>query len=215
MERANLESVSYKRARLIDMGRLNVVSAFLQDKPGLNLGSGVVRFPNKINVDNGSHTADIDVSWNLARIPFPFESDSQEEIVFTEVMEHLPAGSERSVIQEISRILAPGGLLVLSVPNNNIVSKLLDPIYWMGQHRHYTGAQLLSYLVGTDLEAQAVFSSGSIPWGVVTLSYAVNWLFRRKQADLFRKLVSNSFNKAMASQAGGTLFLVAKKRMRA
>jgi SAM-dependent methyltransferase len=46
----------------------------------------------------------------------PFEDDFFDAIVFTEVLEHVFA-PHSEVLAEIHRVLAPGGLLILSVPN--------------------------------------------------------------------------------------------------
>ena len=200
-----------QRAHLIDIGRLNVVRAFLKGKYGVNLGSGLIRFENKINVDFTKEKADPDILWDLNVFPYPFKDCVFEEVVFTEVMEHLNAGTEVRALREIERMLKPGGLLVMSVPNDNFVSKLLDPVYWSKGHRHYSEKQMRELFKQTNLKIKHVFSSGTIPFGVVTFSYAVNWLLRRKKADLFKDIVTNSFNNALASKAGGTLFVIAEK----
>lgn len=53
---------------------------------------------------------------NLEFDPLPYASDTFDAAVFSEVMEHLP-GSPLPALQEIQRVLVPGGLLVLSTPN--------------------------------------------------------------------------------------------------
>lgn len=53
---------------------------------------------------------------NLECGPLPFAEASFEGVIFSEVMEHL-AGSPLPVLEEIRRVLLPGGLLVLSTPN--------------------------------------------------------------------------------------------------
>jgi SAM-dependent methyltransferase len=53
---------------------------------------------------------------NLEEEPLPYADGSFEAAVFSEVLEHL-AGSPLPALQETHRVLAPGGLLVLSTPN--------------------------------------------------------------------------------------------------
>ena len=53
---------------------------------------------------------------NLESDDLPYPADSFEAAVFSEVMEHLP-GSPLPALEEIHRVLRPGGVLVLSTPN--------------------------------------------------------------------------------------------------
>lgn len=53
---------------------------------------------------------------NLEREPLPYDDGAFDAVVFSEVMEHM-AWSPLPVLIEIRRVLAPGGQLVLSIPN--------------------------------------------------------------------------------------------------
>ncbi|MGC8873967.1 MAG: class I SAM-dependent methyltransferase [Chloroflexia bacterium] len=53
---------------------------------------------------------------NLEFDPLPYGDGLFDAVVFAEVMEHLP-GSPLPALEEIRRVLVPGGLLVLSTPN--------------------------------------------------------------------------------------------------
>jgi 2-polyprenyl-3-methyl-5-hydroxy-6-metoxy-1,4-benzoquinol methylase len=68
----------------------------------------------------------------------PFKSNSFDAIALFDVLEHLPVGSEFSFFSKTSRLLETNGLLIVSVPNDRSVSKLLDPAYFLIGHRHYT-----------------------------------------------------------------------------
>ena len=57
-----------------------------------------------------------DVTWNLEEIPYPLEDSSFDAVIMTEVFEHLRDYPVRS-LQEVHRILRPGGRLYFTTPN--------------------------------------------------------------------------------------------------
>jgi SAM-dependent methyltransferase len=57
------------------------------------------------------------VLWDLERHPYPLEDASFDAVVLTEVLEHLRDYPLR-LLEEVHRILRPGGLLVLTTPNS-------------------------------------------------------------------------------------------------
>jgi len=54
----------------------------------------------------------------------PFEKNSFKQVYFCDVIEHLPPAHISFVLQEIYRVLMPGGTLILSTPNLNRLSGL-------------------------------------------------------------------------------------------
>lgn len=57
-----------------------------------------------------------DVTWDLEQLPYPLPDSSFDAVVMTEVFEHLRDYPVRS-LQEVSRILRPGGRLYFTTPN--------------------------------------------------------------------------------------------------
>ncbi len=53
---------------------------------------------------------------NVEEEPIPYEEDTFDAVLFSEVIEHLPA-SPLPALEEIHRVLRPGGMLLLSSPN--------------------------------------------------------------------------------------------------
>ncbi len=86
----------------------------------LNLGSGTHNVPGWVNVDLwGWHAAwgvHPDVVWDLRR-PLPLPDGSVEGISMEHVLEHLPADVGLSAVEQCHRLLRPGGVLRLSVPD--------------------------------------------------------------------------------------------------
>lgn len=61
---------------------------------------------------------------NLEEEALPFAESAFDAVVFSEVLEHLPH-SPLPALEEIRRVLAPGGMLVLSTPNARSIRERL------------------------------------------------------------------------------------------
>ncbi len=79
----------------------------------LHLGSGPNRLPGWVNIDAYPAELSLDLRWGL-----PFKSGSADYVFMSHVFEHLYYPEESSsVLQEIHRVLAPGGRVRLIVPD--------------------------------------------------------------------------------------------------
>lgn len=124
------------------MGKVNfllekVVSIIAKQERGkvLDLGCGDGKTGKKL-LDAGFdvHACDMDIQrfafpesirFKAANLndPLPYENDSFDYVIFMEVIEHIY--NPNFVLSEISRIIKPGGQLILSTPNIlNIGSRL-------------------------------------------------------------------------------------------
>jgi hypothetical protein len=84
----------------------------------LNLGCGQNKQPGYINVDKYDAFAP-DVVWDLERCPWPFDSDSVEEVVMHHSLEHMGASTDGflAIMKELYRICAPGAVIAIDVPH--------------------------------------------------------------------------------------------------
>jgi SAM-dependent methyltransferase len=83
-------------------------------------GSGEIGRMQRLFADSGVSY----VAWNLESIPYPLADASADAVVMTEVFEHLRDYPIRSLI-EVRRILAPGGRLYFTTPNQTyLVNRL-------------------------------------------------------------------------------------------
>lgn len=80
----------------------------------LNLGCGLSRKLGWVNVD--AHGTP-DVLWDLNTTPYPWRSNTVDEIELKHVLEHLE--DYWSCVEECARILKPGGWLRIHVPHDS------------------------------------------------------------------------------------------------
>lgn len=140
---------------------------------------------------------------NLEFDPLPYADDSFDAVVFSEVMEHLP-GSPLPALQEMWRVLVPGGLLVLSTPNaRSLRTRLILAarlLAWMslegkGEFQH----RML--LRGEDRYTvhHRLYTAEEVRWLLETAGFvepAVGYVAAREGAGLERIRVPQSLLKA-------------------
>ena len=86
-----------------------------EDKKIINLGCANTRLPNSIGVDVRPREGFVDVVCDLNKVPYPFSDNFADEIHMYHVLEHLDNPLEK--INEVFRILKPGGIFYLRVPH--------------------------------------------------------------------------------------------------
>lgn len=84
-------------------------------KPRVNLGCGRRRHPEWTNCDLVPDGPDV-IRCDLRR-PLPFPAASCEAVYAAHVLEHLAVGEARRLVAEIHRVLLPGGVVRLVVPD--------------------------------------------------------------------------------------------------
>ena len=91
-------------------------AAAIARQPGirLHLGSGGERKAGWVNVDLLGDP--VDVAWNLAS-PLPFEPMSVDAVFHEHLLEHMPLQAGAALMQECYRVLKPGGILRIGVPD--------------------------------------------------------------------------------------------------
>lgn len=80
----------------------------------LNLASGDDWRDGYVNIDFREDVADVVA--DVADLK-GFEDESVEEILALDALEHFPASRTQEILAEWRRVLCPGGLLTLRVPN--------------------------------------------------------------------------------------------------
>lgn len=92
----------------------------------LNLGSGKTSYPGFTNVDIVK-LANVDVVWDLEKIPLPFENNSVSEIITEHTLEHIR--NFLPLIEDIYRICKAGALVKIAVPYFKYEGAFRDPTH--------------------------------------------------------------------------------------
>jgi SAM-dependent methyltransferase len=105
------------------------------------------------------------------RQTLPFEKESFDTVCSLETIEHLSEEEQPGFLRELLRVLRPGGLLILSTPNRNSLSKrAMQKRGWSNPfHKHeFSTAELRRFLRevgGTGLHVRAWHYLG-LPYNV-------------------------------------------------
>jgi len=119
------------------------------------------------------------VETDIESTSIPFDDNSFDGALFTEVLEHVGITHPRNIIQEISRVLKPGGVVIFSTPNVCNISNLYallrgKNIFWAPEifygsldrhNREYTPNEVMQLMSDSGLNCVAT-------WGLNDYS---NW----------------------------------------
>jgi len=121
---------------------------------------------------------------------FRFEQDEFALVILSQVLEHVK--EPREMLKEICRILAPGGVLALAVPNfNSIFIKLMgvkdNSCLWVPEHLNYFTERALKFVIrGTNLKLEKCYPIARIP------HYAISNRLRLKYGSRARRFLNNA-----------------------
>lgn len=96
----------------------------------LNLGCGSHRLSGFVNVDKFA-AARPDQVVDLERLPWPFATDSADEVVLRHVLEHLGRDTDTflGILRELWRVCAPDAMVRITVPHPRHQDFLQDPTH--------------------------------------------------------------------------------------
>lgn len=191
-DRARLREMLANEADMSFKRRSEAVFEFLQIGPGhrvLDLGSGrgfYLSFMRELYPEADVVGLELDrplLQTARKRVPgvrvvnasayaLPFPDDAFDRIVFSEVIEHIP--DDARAMREITRVLAPGGILALTTPNADYplswdpVNKVLETVFgthiqqgplagiWANHVRLYSLEGAIRLVADYGLEVQEV-----------------------------------------------------------
>src|SRR3990167_6363738 len=83
---------------------------------GLNLGCGSDIRDGYINVDARTLPG-VNLVYDLMNLPWPFDDGSCDEVLMLDFFEHIPHAKNGAVLDEVWRVLRPGGTVTIQVPD--------------------------------------------------------------------------------------------------
>lgn len=147
----------------------------------LNLGCGFDKREGWLNVDN-FEACEPDRMLDIETTPWDLPTDGFEHVLMKHVLEHVGADfpTFRRVMQELYRILAPGGLLEIHVPHVRHDTFWSDPTHvraftpltftmmskrqnreWMERRANYT---MLAFALDVDFEVETIVQNYDHAW---------------------------------------------------
>jgi len=140
----------------------------------------------------------------------PFKPGSFDTVSMFDVLEHSPLRSEFGVLSEANKVLNTGGLLLVSVPNNHFIIKLLDPAYFLMGHRHYALEEISGLTKKTGFNVYEVKYGGGVAEALsMVLLYLFKHLFGMEVP--FKSFFEHQRNNEYQGEGFATLFIKADK----
>ena len=197
------------------LGRLRVIEQLARTSDGfsLSVGSKATRLAD-VNVDpnKGARPDIVATVFHL-----PFGPESFDTILFTDVLQYLPANTERLAFFELKRCLKRARLLGLSVPNAIGVFTLLDPDRWVLGNHPYTVEEISRIVVGNGWRIEDLTVSGGI-WEAIGLliyyfiEYPLSRILERQVPGPLKlgEMADKQYGKR--SKTGYTIFMVCSRK---
>lgn len=104
----------------------------------LHIGCGTNYFEDWTNIDNNSdnNIQRLDLNWDL-RNPLPYDDDSVDFIFNEHFLEHLSVQEGLIALMGFRRILKPGGVLRVAMPDLADVVKLYNNDNWKAENAEF------------------------------------------------------------------------------
>lgn len=125
----------------------------------LNLGCGN-KILDAINHDLYKHRPEVDVAWDLNALPWPWENSQFQCVWALSVLEHLDIDL-LTAMNEVWRIVTPGGLAVVKLPYWGVAISYADPT-----HRRVFDPQVFDTLDPSTERGQAYGFYTPFKWKV-------------------------------------------------
>lgn len=154
------EAVDYKNKKILNIGCNNGIFEFLIFKKAKEIVGVDIKDEDLAQAKKecaGIQNVNF-VKANIVEDNFPLSS--ADIVVFSDVIEHIPKGTELKVLKKIHNILKPNGQVIISTPLDN-KTKYLDLAWYLyPRHRHYTKEKMVELLVEAGFEIKDIYTRG-------------------------------------------------------
>jgi cyclopropane fatty-acyl-phospholipid synthase-like methyltransferase len=101
-----------------------------------------------------------------------------DTVIFLDVIEHIPVGTEVKILQFLRDMLKPGGVLILSTMLDHKYN-FIDPAWFFG-HRHYPAMVIRKQIKKSGLKPVEVLKLGNLYWDLdLLLLYIYKHIFQK------------------------------------
>lgn len=176
-----LENLNLKgKEKILDVGcgrgfYLKILSDFKLglDLYGVDLNSKYLQIAEKFIKDESVNLTKSDIC-NL-----PFKDDYFDRIIASEILEHIP--DDQRAISELLRVLRPGGIVLITVPNKNYPF-FWDPLNWtLERLLNWHIPSNIWWLAGLWADHERLYEKGNLENQLVEAGFKIekNWLTTR------------------------------------
>jgi SAM-dependent methyltransferase len=146
-------------------------------------------------------------------LDLPFRDETFDLVAMWEVIEHIPPGTERQAISEIRRVLTSCGAFLLSTPNRNFISNIMDPAFFLMGHRHYDVRGIVKLITDIGFSVKQCTIRGRWSTLIATnIFYFNKHVLRKKGGKLHKFFEGKSENEFNSKKTGvANIFIAAKK----
>jgi SAM-dependent methyltransferase len=199
-----------KRILDVGCGTGGFISAFDEHYHcfGLDLDPNAVKVAKKYCLNSDFVVASVS--------DLPFKDQAFDLTVSWGVMEELGNGTEMKLIDEIYRILRPGGLLLLSTASDHIIHKLMNPAFFVSRNRHYNAKRLMKSVQERKFAIEECSIRGRwFSLMAISIFYFYKHILHKPEGSLLR-YVYKKVEKEFESNKKGvySIFMAAKKTSR-
>ncbi len=161
-------------------------------KQKLNLGCGSDIRAGYVNVDI-VELPGVDVVHDLSVLPLPFADGSASEIICQDVLEHM---EYIPILEDLYRVLEPGGVLKIRVPHFTSRNNFVDPT-----HQKYFSVETFSFFTKeSEREYYFSFAFSRIRSCRITFEHWSRWLFWNRFVE---PIVNSSYERQRLYEATG------------
>jgi len=146
-------------------------------------------------------------------LDLPFRDNAFNVVTIFEVIEHLPAGTEKRAIAEIRRILNSFGIILLSTPNHHFLCNIMDPAFLLYGHRHYKIKKLMELIIDVGFSVEEYVIRGGLSRLLSQNIFYFNKHILHRRGGKIQDFLDDKSDKELNSNKEGNvdIFIAARK----